>query len=186
MTDTKAIQKRKRPDLQPITEEGDNARYLTHMVSLKSQPGIDLNNPDAVQERIEWYFQKCIDDDMKPGIEALALALHVNRKTLYSWAHDMSRRNSPQSNAVKDAYQLISAMMEAYMQNGKINPVAGIFLMANNMGYQQKVTHEVEQPQTSSLLEGKSAEELRARYADVIDMTDTEPIKPAYYEDEDF
>lgn len=186
MTDTKAVQKRKRPDLQPIVEEGDNARYLTHMVSLKAQPGIDLNNPEAVQKRIEWYFQKCIEDDMKPGIEALALALHVNRKTLYSWAHDMTRRNSAQSDAVKDAYQLISAMMEAYMQNGKINPVAGIFLMANNMGYQQKVTHEVEPPQTSSLLEGKSVEELRARYADVIEMTNTEPIKPAYDESEDF
>lgn len=176
MTDTKALQKRKRPDLQPILEDGDNSRYLTHMIELKAAPKINLSDPDQVKKRIEWYFQKCIEHDMKPGVESLALALHTNRKTLYRWANDYSRRDSEHSTVIKDAYQVIASMMEAYMQNGKINPVAGIFLMANNMGYQQKVTHSVEPPQQSPL-EGKSIEEIKARYAETIEML--EPIQPS-------
>lgn len=176
MTETKAVQKRKRPDLQPVLEDGDNSRYLSHMIELKESSKIDLNNADQVKARIEWYFQKCIENDMKPGIESLALALHTNRKTLYRWANDYSRRDSKHSDVIKDAYQVISSMMEAYMQNGKINPVAGIFLMANNMGYQQKVTHSVEPPQQSPL-EGKSIDEIRARYA--ADIYDLEPAEPA-------
>lgn len=48
------------------------------------------------------------------------------------------------------------------MQNGKINPVAGIFLMKNNMNYtdQQEVVLKPESP----LGEAASAEDLRKKY----------------------
>jgi len=44
---------------------------------------------------------------------------------------------------IKKAYKLLENMMENYMQNGKINPVAGIFLSKNNFGYVDKVEHVV-------------------------------------------
>ena len=34
--------------------------------------------------------------------------------------------------------QLLDLQMVDYMQNGKINPVSGIFLMKNNFGYADK------------------------------------------------
>ena len=48
------------------------------------------------------------------------------------------------------------------MQNGKINPVAGIFLMKNNMNYtdQQEVILKPDSP----LGEASSAEDLRKKY----------------------
>ena len=67
--------------------------------------------------------------------------------------------------------------MEQQMQNGKINPVAGIFLMSNNFGYKQKVDISAEVGPSQGLLEGRSAEELRARYADVIDVDAEDPTK---------
>lgn len=78
--------------------------------------------------------------------------------------------------------------MESYMQNGKINPVAGIFLMSNNFGYKQKVEVRAEAAPAESLLAGKSAEELQARYADVIDVSAEEPQKQIAEsaEDDDF
>jgi hypothetical protein len=36
---------------------------------------------------------------------------------------------------IKKAYDFIEELWEDYMLNGKINPVAGIFLAKNNFGY---------------------------------------------------
>lgn len=52
--------------------------------------------------------------------------------------------------------------MENYMQNGKINPVAGIFLMKNNMGYQDK--QEVVVTPNQQLGEQIPAEALEKKY----------------------
>lgn len=52
--------------------------------------------------------------------------------------------------------------MENYMQNGKINPVAGIFLMKNNMDYQDK--SEVVLTPNSPLGDQKTPEELQQQY----------------------
>ena len=63
---------------------------------------------------------------------------------------------------LKKAYQILNAQMEDYMQNGKINPVAGIFLMKNNMGYQDK--QEVVLTPNQPLGEQLSPEDLQQKY----------------------
>ena len=64
----------------------------------------------------------------------------MDRKTIWAWANGVDSKTLPTEsrNLIKKAYQNLNAQMENYMQNGKINPVAGIFLMKNNMGYQDK------------------------------------------------
>ena len=39
------------------------------------------------------------------------------------------------ADAIKKAYDFLGNLWENYMQNGKINPVSGIFLGKNNFGY---------------------------------------------------
>ena len=56
------------------------------------------------------------------------------------------------------------------MQNGKINPVAGIFLMKNNMGYQDK--QEVVVTPNQQLGEQIPVEKLEQKYLeDVIGVS---------------
>ena len=63
--------------------------------------------------------------------------------------------------------------MENYMQNGKINPVAGIFLMKNNMGYQDK--QEVVVTPNQQLGEQIPAEKLEQKYLeDVIGVSSSD------------
>lgn len=169
MTDSSKPVKRKRPELIPVTEEGYNSKVITYLRELKNAPRINIKDAEQIRNRIDWYFDKCTQYDMKPGIESLALALHVNRSTLYRWSAGQWEGRKDIMPDIKDAYQIITATMEDYMMNGKINPVAGIFLMSNNMGYQQKVTHSME-PAAEDPTEGRSIEELRARYADIIDI----------------
>lgn len=45
--------------------------------------------------------------------------------------------------SVKKAYTFMEQNWEDYMQNGKINPVAGIFLGKNNYGYQDKTEYVI-------------------------------------------
>lgn len=63
---------------------------------------------------------------------------------------------------LKKAYQFLNAQMENYMQNGKINPVAGIFLMKNNMGYADK--QEVVLTPNQQLGDQVPAEDLEKKY----------------------
>ena len=105
---------------------------------------------------------------MKPSVSGLALAFDVDRKTIWAWANGVDSKTLPAEvrKAIQKAYRMLNAQMEDYMQNGKINPVSGIFLMKNNMGYQDK--QEVVLTPNSALGEETSAEELQQKYIEAI------------------
>ena len=119
------------------TEKGDNAKYLKHSLAMWDLPVIDIRDEKLVEERIKWYFGHCIEDDMKPTVSGLALSLGIDRKTLWRWATGQAR-DITHSPIVKKAYDILSNQWEEYMQNGKINPVSGIFLGKNHFGYVDK------------------------------------------------
>ena len=110
------------------------------------------------------YFALCAQDDMKPSVAGMALAFGVDRKTIWAWANGVDSKTLPAEsrNLIKKAYQLLNAQMESYMQNGKINPVAGIFLMKNNMGYADK--QEVVLTPNQQLGDQVPAEDLEKKY----------------------
>ena len=139
----KKKQKRNRPDLanfgQEFIEPGDNAKYISFAMESMKMPALDFNNVPAVQERIEWYFTRCFQNDMKPGVVGLANALGVDRKTLWSWKTGIRRdANTALVDTIKKAYTLLEEMWEQYMQNGKISPPNGIFLGTNNFDYRDE------------------------------------------------
>ena len=128
----------KRPDRKVmLTEPGENTKFLSHDMKIAMLPDIDMNDQQAIQERINLYFSICADDDIKPTIESLALAFHVSRFVLYDWMNDRTgnRISQESKHTIKKAYDIINSYYAHMMNNGKINPVAGIFLMKNNYGY---------------------------------------------------
>jgi hypothetical protein len=133
------VTKQKRPkkseQMSVQTKPGDNTKYLTNAMRIANLPKIDTKDTAQLQARIEEYFSICAEDDMKPSVAGLALAIGVDRKTIWQWTQS---ENSDRSNTIKRAYAVLDLMMNDYMQNGKINPVSGIFLMKNNFGYQDK------------------------------------------------
>ena len=67
----------------------------------------------------------------------------MDRQTLGNTCGNYDARSTygipPESSEViKKAYKIMEELWENYMQNGKINPVSGIFLGKNNYGYQDK------------------------------------------------
>jgi len=150
------VKKRTRPDRKEAmsvhTEPGDNRKYLEHSMVMLDWSDVNVREPEQVKERMGMYFALCAQDDMKPSVAGMAWANGVDSKTLPAESR----------NLIKKAYQLLNAQMESYMQNGKINPVAGIFLMKNNMGYADK--QEVVLTPNQQLGDQVSAEDLEKKY----------------------
>ena len=148
-------------------EPGDNSKYLTVSIALMNLPEIDLHDVEQVNARLTEYFQIHSDNDMKPTVAGMGLALNgMDRRRLWEIRTDVPDRNQDLPTATRDsikkAYKLMETMWENYMQNGKINPVSGIFLGKNNFGYVDKQEHVVT-PNTRNDSD-YDAEDIKKRY----------------------
>lgn len=158
----------KRPDCTVQTDKGDNSKYLRHALATMGMPPIDIANAKQVEERINWYFVHCAEDDMKPSVNGLCNALGIHRDTLHTWRTGEYRSDSHQA-VVLRAYRLLEELWEDYMQNGKINPVSGIFLAKNMfVGYSDK--QEVVLTPNQSQLSSVDVETIEAKYAELPDV----------------
>lgn len=161
-----------RPDKTVQLDPGDNRKYIMHDLRMWDWPAVNMTRPKDVSERIGKYFRICAEDDMKPSVAGMALAFGIDRMTLWRWVNGIESAYIPAESrdALKKAYQFLNAQMENYMQNGKINPVAGIFLMKNNMGYVDK--QEMVLTPNQQLGDQVPAEDLEKKYLeDVIGTT---------------
>lgn len=160
-----------KPENMLSLEDGDNTKFMTVQMALLNLPDIDMENPEEVQTRLNEYFALYAQYDMKPTVAGMAIALNGhNRQWLYAITHDVATGGSgyktalPPSVAVliKKAYFLLENLWESYMNSGKVNPVAGIFLGKNNYGYQDKTEYVLTPNQQSD--NDYSADEIRERY----------------------
>lgn len=131
------------PHTQPLNvEPGDNSRYLTHSLMVQAMPPIDTTDPEQVRSRIREYFTLCAEHEMKPTVTGFRMALRVPKTTLWEWKQGSYRAGTHQA-IILEAYDMLEALWEDYMMNGKINPVSGIFLGKNHFGYTDKQEYVV-------------------------------------------
>lgn len=132
--------------LQP----GDNTKFLEINIELMNMPQIDMKNEQEVAKRLNDYFALYARYDTKPTVAGMAIALNGHsRQWLWAVTHDqplggMGNENTlprETTDTIKRAYFLLENLWENYMQNGKVNPVSGIFLGKNNFGYQDKTEY---------------------------------------------
>lgn len=166
----KQVTKRKRPDLsekQTVhTEPGDNRKYILHSLRLADLPKLNLTSVEEVTQRIKDYFTICADDDMKPSVAGLALAMDIDRRYLWEIREGRKGKNPAVADTLKKAMKILDLQMVDYMQNGKINPVSGIFLMKNNFGYADK--QEVVLTPNNPLGDTKDTKALEEQYIDSV------------------
>lgn len=152
-------------------EPGDNTKFLTVNMALFNMEKIDMKDVDAVQERLNEYFKLYGQNDMKPTVAGMAIALNgMNRRTLWGIVNDaplggrgnLSTLPPPVTNSIKRAYFLLENLWETYMNSGKVNPVSGIFLGKNNYGYQDKTEYVLTPNQQNE--NEYDADSIRERY----------------------
>ena len=115
---------------------GDLTAFIQSMVDLKRLPPIKTD--EELEERLNLYFDWCIQNDMKPGVEGMALACGVDRRTLWDWETANSWKYSRRAEIVKRAKQIIACGIEQLIMQNKINVIGGIFMMKNHFGYTDK------------------------------------------------
>jgi hypothetical protein len=155
---------RKRPDSTVQAMPGDNAKYTAHNLMLYRLKPVSFESAEEIEERTETYFEICQQNDMKPSVAGYALALGISRKTLWEIVSGRLVKPPAVCDMLKRAYLVLNAQMEDYMQNGKINPVSGIFLMKNSFQYQDKQEIQV----SASQGDAESPDQLASKYADAI------------------
>ena len=131
-------------------EQGDNTKYLALGRELFNLPTIDLKDPEQVVGRLNEFFAIHERYDMKPTVAGMGMALGLDRRRLWEikvgakmGGHTQYDLPTLTLDSIKKAYEYMEILWENYMQNGKINPVSGIFLGKNNFGYQDKTEYVV-------------------------------------------
>lgn len=141
-------------DLEP----GDNAKITGVSIKLLNLKNIDMDDVEQVAQRLSEYFGIYAEADLKPTVAGMAIALNGHsRQWLHAVVNDTplgGRGNMPNlhpdvTDFIKKAYFMMENQWETYMNSGKVNPVAGIFLGKNNFRYQDK-TEYVLTPNTNN------------------------------------
>jgi hypothetical protein len=127
----------------------------------------ELGKPETdgeVENRISDYFNLCRQTTIRPGVESLSAALHIDRTTLWRWeqGEGCSRRRME---AVRAAKSMINSFVEQAMMSGQINPIPALFLAKNWMGYKDSYLFESQERQNAnpyaSMTPEQIAEQLR-------------------------
>lgn len=137
--------RRKRSDMNPIEAipADERMKIMKHNLQLFNLPKVNPNDPKELYSRVCDYFSICASNEIVPSVAGFAFALGIDRKTLWYWMtqNDSIVKCGESLDILKTAYSFITAQYEDLMNTGKINPVAGIFLMKNNMGYKDQTDH---------------------------------------------
>jgi hypothetical protein len=150
-------------------------------------PPFDRGDNEAMQERINLFFDMCEQYKLRPLVNSFALALGIHRSTLWRLVTDVNEGVrlgfTPETIAtVKNAYNLIESVFEHTVTSSK-TPVGGIFYGKAMLGWTEApketvITHRSEKPS----LTGGTIEQIAAKYRALAGVTnDDEPI----YEIED-
>jgi len=153
-----------------FTQPGDNARFVRLALTGWNLPPIDISDPKQVEQRITEYFQHCVENDRKPQLIGMANWLGVDRSTVNSWKRG-EYRTETHSPIIKKAIDFLEELWVDYMQNGKVNPGAGIFLGKNLFGYKD-VADVVITP--NNPLQDMNPDDARKRLVEAIPEEDDE------------
>ena len=143
------------------------------LVSL-SQPRCNKTDLDEIRSRTVDFLQRCADSQCIPLIEDWAVALGVNRATLYRW---FDNPGTPEIGEFLERVRtsIYAANAQAAYQS-TINPVSWIFYAKNSLGMSDKTEISVSANNRMDDTEYISQEELRRKYLDAVDAGNYEEV----------
>lgn len=129
---------------QPKATPAEIGQMVGIMDNMRKLSAVSKREPEKVQERLDYYFQYCTDNGVKPSVEGMCLCLGVSRQSVWEWEQDAQSRSGQ---LVARAKELINSLLTSWTMDGKVNPVYSIWLQKNNYGYTDNRTIEIK-PQT--------------------------------------
>ena len=156
---------RKRPDKTARLDPETNSAYIQHSVQLLQLEPVNMNDAAAVRDRIFEYLEICESSGMKPSQAAAALALGIDRRRLTEIYNGKIPKPQDVRFWIERLYALLNAQLEAWMQDGRIQPLSGIFLLKNSYpGYTDTQQIQISTGNNDTV----DIAQLEAKYADAI------------------
>lgn len=153
---------RKRPDSAANVSPDANRQYIALGAELMQLAPTNMDNPEEVRERIFQYFGLCADNGIKPSVAGLALAFGKNRQRMCEYMNGKRQIAKDSLEWIEKAYAFLNMQLECWMNDNKINAVAGIFQAKANFGYQDTQRLEI----TTAADTDATPDELARKYAD--------------------
>lgn len=161
------LQTNQQPDVLP----GEISNGTRLAMELANLPKVDYNNAEQIRDRIQYYFDFCIQTDTRPLIMGICLALGTNRESLRRWENEQTARGE----VIRGAKNIIRYMIENWTTSGKLSPAVGIFWMKNLCGWRDVV--EIQATAENTLTATKTPEELAQMLeTDIPVDDDPEPV----------
>ena len=116
----------------PIVPVGYNGELVSNIASLIQPP--ELTDPDCIErwEKFTAYLRMCAEKDMKVGNLAAYMAIGIDKTIAWKWENEQLSKD--RRNLIKSIRQVCAVYREQLMQDGKVNPVVGIFWQKNYDG----------------------------------------------------
>lgn len=148
----------------PELEQGYNTKRIAFMQLIIPTEPLDYNDVAEMERRFNRYLQLCAEWDMKIGNQAAYTAIGIDKGTAWDW-ENRSQGNPARSDFIKKVRQICAVYREGLMEDGKVNPVTGIFWQKNYDGMkdQQEV---VLTPNQNPLGDQPNMEALKQKYLD--------------------
>lgn len=132
-----------------------SANALIHLQKIGQIKKPDFKKPEDIIRACDTYFSLCKQDNQKPTMSGLAMALGTNRRTLLKWYSGETRIYNRE--IIQQYFNLLETFDEMMLRDGKVNPIASVFIMKNNYGYTDKSEVKITDSEMSN-------EEIEARY----------------------
>ncbi len=155
------VTRKRRTDHDLKVLPGDNSKIINHNMLLMSQPRVNTNDRKQIEDRIIWYFETCMKNDVRPGVAGLCLALGITRQCWQVWGSGAYR---DYKDLVERTRSVMESILEQYSLQGKINPVTAIFFFKNHFGYKDQ--SEMVLTPNNPLGDNVDSEVLRHKYLD--------------------
>ena len=143
-----------------------NGNYIIHARRLSELPKIPLSDPDAIRERVDFYFQLCITDGIRPNLPGYALAFGLTRTGLMNALADR-RMTRDAAEELGRGIAMLDEILSAMTIEGQIQPIASIYFMNNWLGYKNASEVTTRTETVESAVDQKALEQ---KYQTVIDM----------------
>ncbi len=145
----------------PNLEVGYNTRRIQFMQAILPTEPLDPNDLEEMERRFERYLRLCAEWDMKIGNQAAYAAIGIDKGTAWDW-ENRNLGNPARSVFIKKVRQFCAMYREGLMEDGKVNPVTGIFWQKNYDGMRDQ--QEVVLTPNNPLGDVRDAESLKQKY----------------------
>ena len=125
-----------------------------------------VKTDDECAERLNWYFNLCVERSQIPTVEDMSLALGTVRRTVWDWEN--GTQGQVRANMIRKAKELLAGIDAKLVSEGKIPQVTYIFRAKNFFGMkdQQEVILEPRNPLGEAPSDQEIASHITGRLTD--------------------